>query len=53
MPFPNLPKWQRYLIAGALIAAVTVVPLTILGGLAIAELRGWEPPVWNLRGVGW
>ena len=52
MPFPNLPKWLRFTIAAALVASVTAVPLAILGGLAIAELRGWEPPVWNLKGVG-
>lgn len=53
LPFPNLPKWQRYLIVAALIASVTIVPMAIYVGLTIAELRGWEPPVWGLKGVGW
>ena len=53
MPFPSLPIGLRVTISAALVGSVTAVPLVIIGGLAFAEARGWQPPVWNLKGVGW
>ena len=50
MPFPSLPLLTRVAVSAALIASVTLIPLAIYVGLAVAEANGWQPPVWNLRG---
>ena len=53
LPFLHSPLWFRVAVAAFLIGSVTVVPIAILAGLAYAELQRWQPPVWNIRGLGW